>query len=238
MNKYLVKNIDDNTTAEYDSLFSAYSAVDYDAVFLNLKEYIELKFTSMETCDDFINTVSSLQAFSNIISAQVQTKYNIQDINQVFVLTTGSNNNATSKNIIVLEDSHFISRFNALLKDLGYNVVIEKNNEFIQESVKIYLLNHINEFLTIIEYLILENYTNIQFSRWQKSAVPETIDKHADYNSNDKYWAIINNEIHSANEYRVLSEFMENIDNIITLLISNKDNLKGILSCELIQLIF
>lgn len=237
MNKYLVRA--NNKTDEYATLFEAYSSVDYDAVFLNLKEYIELKFTNMISCDDFIDVVKSLQNFSNIISSQVQAKYNVQDINQVFVLTTGSNDNATAKNIIVLENEYFMSRFNALLKDLGYAAVIEKNNDFIIQSIESYLLNHTNELLDIASNIVIKYNTNF-CKPWAISQIANTDNyTFADtYNSEDKYRAVMDMTIYSANEYTVLQDFVAHISEIVNLLISYKDELKGSLSHRLLQLLY
>lgn len=237
MNKYLVRA--NNKTDEYATLFEAYSSVDYDAVFLSLKEYIELKFTNMMSCDDFIDVVKSLQNFSNIISSQVQAKYNVQDINQVFVLTTGSNDNATAKNIIVLENEYFMSRFNALLKDLGYDAVIEKNNDFIIQSIESYLLNHTNELLDIASNIVIKYNTNF-CKPWTISQILN-VDNYtfADtYNSEDKYRAVMNMTIYSANEYTVLQDFVAHISEIVNLIISYKDELKGSLSHRLLQLLY
>ena len=226
MNKYKVVH-NDETIHEYPTLFDAYKAVDYDAVFLSLKDYIDLKFASINTCDEFKEFVELLDTFSNLVSSQVQARYNVQDISKVFVLTTGSNDLSNSRNLIVLENEAFISQFNSALEKLGYTDVIEKNDELIKENIKKYLLNHVIEFLAITNYFVNDNYT-INCNPWSSIKIANdelNVTYSEKYNEDDPYNAIINGELCSATEYDVLNEFMNDIDHIVDLIIENSQSL-------------
>ena len=224
MNLYRVVH-NDESFEEYASIFDAYLAVDSDGVFLPLKEYIEVKLSSVNTCTEFINFIDFLNSFSNIISTNIQAKYNVEDINKISVLITGSNNNANTTTLMVLNNEYFLTKFNSLLSNLGYNDYIVKNDEYIKYNLKEFLMNHVKVFLEVTDYLVDNNYySSWSHNKYSNEQLQELgINKADDFNDNDPYVLLDEQVLKSANQFKVLSAFMEDIDNIVDIIIDKNE---------------
>ena len=236
MGKYQVYN--NGIITEFDSLFDAYSSVDYDGVFLTLKDYIDSEMLNMTTCTEFIQFASKVDQFSMLLATSIRARYNINDLTKIYVLITGSNDYADTRHILLLDHSYFIPSLNLHLANLGYIASISKNDDYIEKTVRDYLSSHKDILIKTVECLHL-NYS-LHFIVWLRTELfkDSSIEKDFYFNVKHPYAAVINNKLYSSVEHKVLIEFLNNLDEIVDIISFNKEKLisKKALPNELLKI--
>lgn len=215
MKKYSVcKN--DNNIEEFDSLFDAYLSVNTDDNIIPVKEYLINKLTDSTNINDLSGfTTKSIELITPAIISQKQSRYNVPSIDELYVLLTNSDK------YLVVDNDNFINLFNSLLNS---QAVINKSKDFLKRQVKNYLYNHFWTFIDITEYLV-DMCDEVSFTAWTKQSLEEYTDKDINYKATDKYNLIKNGILYSANEFKVMYDWMHHINDIVELIIDNKDDL-------------
>lgn len=212
MKKYSVCKNDN--IEEFDSLFDAYLSVNTDDNIIPIKEYFINKLTDSTNMNDLSEFAESIELITPAIISQKQSRYSVPSIDELYVLLTNSDK------YLVVDNDNFINLFNSLLNS---QAVINKSKDFLKQQVKNYLYNHFGTFMDITEYLV-DTY-EVSFTAWTKQSLEEYTDKDINYKTTDKYNLIKNGILYSANEFKVIQDWMHHINDIVELIIDNKDDL-------------
>ena len=209
--------VTDDSTAQYNTLFDAYKSVDNISTIQPIKEYVT---------DNLANTTTS-KMFAKEFAMQVNNLANIlmqkedADISEWYAIYN-SNDERLLEPMYVKNNENYITQVNHILKTLGYTAYIRKSADYVKDNIKHYFNDNTSAFLEVVNTLIEHQlYTTYE---WQKGKIDNTkVNAKYDsaYSDEDSYNWLKDGIIYSATQIKVLTDFMSDIDNIITILYEN-----------------
>lgn len=238
---------------EFDSIIKAYQSIDTSCECYPFRDYYANLFSSLtfinEFCSSYKDEIIKAAQFLVGFNPEEFTNIKIDDVIVLFpsISTTTETSTTSSSSSSVVnairvpyyftdDESYLVDLNNILEQELESTIYIRKNPEIVIADLKQYLQNHISDFLDIVDKLI--EYKMYTTYTWRKkifiSATETNIATGEEYelicsdtfNIDDEYRQINNNVVFSASEYDVLQQFMQDIDNIVDVIITNIDMVK------------
>ena len=255
MGKYQTYQYDDKDNIivleEFDSIIKAYQSIDTTCECYSFRDYYANLFSSLtfinEFCSSYKDEIIKAAQFLVGFNPEEFTSIKIDDVIVLFpgVYTTSTESTSTESTSTKVvhspyyftdDENYLVDLNNILEQELESTIYIRKNPEIVIADLKQYLQNHISDFLDIVDKLI--EYKMYTTYTWRKkifiSATETNLATGEEYelicsdtfNVDDEYRQINNNVVFSASEYDVLQQFMQDIDNIVDVIITNIDMVK------------
>lgn len=230
---------DNEIKYEQEDLLLAYSFIDPSAKIFDFRLYYNDLISSYKYINEFTSILFNKLSEINEQLNNIYINFNENNINNIRVLFPFEQ----EKIYLVLNQEKFLSNINFILQAYNSEYKIQKSKENIAIILKQYFLNNINEFLNITNSLI-ENNLYLTYI-WQKNLDLDNIIINNDsikysefFNKDEIYRKIETGIIYSANEKNVLLDYINDIDNIISIILDNINFLNKLnISQELKQIL-